>query len=182
MTKQTMHHNLILGLLILLALLPLGACAPAESPPASGFIEPEPADYVQLAPVVWEYFYHRKDAVLSGNLNAFYVRYPDLAAGADPEQGINDEAFHVAAYQGFDLLDGDAFPAYYEPIRIKTLPDQVQILVHGLELYLYVDEAGHFSQTGGEFKIILTLQPDGEGWTIYHTDEVTLAEWKDFSP
>lgn len=183
MTKHTRHHNLVLVLLSLLALLiPASACTPAGSPPASGFIEPDPGDYVRLAPIVWEYFYHRKAAVLAGNLDAFYVRYPDLATGADPEQGINAEVFHVEAYQDFDLLDGDIFPAYYEPLQVRTLTDQVEILTHGMEMYLYRDAAGNLNQAGGEFKIVLTLRPDGDGWTLYHTDQVTLAEWKEFRP
>ena len=167
---------------MLTLLSPVVACTPSGSTLASGFVEPNPATYVSLAPVLWKYFYHRKAAVLSGDLDAFYTLYPDLAAGADPEQGINAEAFHAAAYQGFDLLDGDVFPEYYEPFRVKTLPDQVHILVHGMELYLYQDAAGQLNQSGGEFKIVLYLRPDGEGWTLYRTDEVTLAEWKDFSP
>ena len=62
------------------------------------------------------------------------------------------------------------------------MPDHIEILTHGIELYLYRDAAGNFSQTGGEFKIVLYLRPEGEGWTLFRTNQVTLAEWKDFNP
>ena len=174
--------TLILVLCILLLSLILAACAATATPLVSGFEEPDPAEYVNLAPIVWEYFHRRKAAVLSGNLDAFYVRYPELILDAEPLQGINAEAFHAAGLQSFDLMDGDIFPEYYEPLRVKTLPDHVEILTHGVELYLHRDAAGSFNQTGGEFKIILYLRPDGEGWTLFRTHEVTLAEWKDFNP
>ena len=70
---------------MLTLLSPVVACTPSGSTLASGFVEPNPATYVSLAPVLWKYFYHRKAAVLSGDLDAFYTLYPDLAAGADPE-------------------------------------------------------------------------------------------------
>lgn len=174
--------TLILMLCILLLSPILAACAPAESPSVSGYEEPDPESYVSLAPIVWEYFYHRKALVLTGNLDAFYVRYPELARGADPGQGINAEAFHAARLLSFDLMDGDIFPEYHARLRVRTLPDHVEILTHGMELYLYRDTSGNLSQTGGEFKIVLYLRPDGEGWMLFRTHEITLAEWKDFNP
>ena len=168
--------------LLLLTLFLPSACASTSSPPVSGFVHPDPETYVNLAPVVWEFFFYRKTAVISGNMSDFYDRYPNLSSGEDLEQGINAEAFQAAAFQGFVLVDGDVFPEYYEPFRVKIMPDHIEILVHGIELYLYRDAAGNLNQSGGEFKIVLFLRPDGEGWTLYRTDEVTLAEWKDFSP
>jgi hypothetical protein len=176
-----MLKKLTLHLPILLSSL-LAACSPTTSVRTSSFIKPDPADYVSLAPAVWEYFHHRKAAVLTGNVDAFYVRYPDLIIDADPLQGINAEAFHAAALQSFDLVDGDIFPEYYEPLRVKTMPDHIEILTHGMELYLYRDPAGNLNQTGGEFKIVLYLRPDGDGWTLFRTDAVSLAEWKNFNP
>lgn len=171
----------ILPFILLLSLI-LAGCAPTESPIISGFDEPDPETYLSLAPVVWEYFHHRKAAVLSGKIDAFYVQFPNLVIDAEPLQGINAEAFYVAGLQSFDLIDGDIFPEYYQPLRLKTMPDHIEILTHGMELYLYRDIAGNFNQTGGEFKIILYLRPDGDDWTLFRTHQITLAQWKDIDP
>lgn len=178
-----MDNKYFLTFLLLLTLLSsIVACTPSGSPLTSGFDIPDPDVYINLAPIVWEYFHHRKAAALSGNLDAFYVHYPELSSGTDLEEGVNTEAFHAAALQSFDLLDGDIFPEYYAPLRVRTQPDQIEILTHGMELYLYRDSAGNLGQTGGEFKIILYLRPDGEGWTLFRTHQVTLDQWKDFNP
>ena len=167
-------------LLLLIVMSTVAGCRGAGSPSTSGFDEPDPETYVRLAPVVWAYFHHRKAVALSGNLDAFYVQYPELATDADPLQGINAEAFHAAALQSFDLVDGDIFPEYYEPFRVRTLPYHIEILTHGMELYLYRDAAGNLGQTGGEFKIVLYLRPEGEGWTLFRTHQVTMDQWKDY--
>jgi len=176
---RTPHIRIILLVSLLLS---LAACTQAEVSSPSSFTEPDPAVYVSLAPVVWEYFYFRKAAVLSGELDTFYARFPALTTGADPEQGINAEAHHVAGFQGFDLLDGDIFPEYYERFKIKHMGDQVQILAHGMELYLYRDAEGVFNQSGGEFKLVLSLRPAGVGWQLFQTDQVTQSEWQGFRP
>ena len=178
MIRKTLYSLILL----ILIFSPIMACSPSNSQSTSGFQEPDPEAYVRLAPIVWDYFHHRKAAVLTGNLDAFYVHYPELASGTDLEEGINTEAFHAAALQSFDLGDGDIFPEYHAPLQVKTQPDHLEILAHGMELYLYRDVAGNLGQTGGEFKIILFLRPDGEGWTLFRTHQVTLAQWKDIEP
>lgn len=184
MIIKMMNEKFTKSLLLLIVFFTpiLSACASGGRISSNGFDEPDPETYVRLVPIVWEYFHHRKAVALSGNLDAFYVHYPELSSGTDLEEGVNTEAFHAAALQSFDLLDGDIFPEYYAPLRVRTQPDQIEILTHGMELYLYRDSAGNLGQTGGEFKIILYLRPDGEGWTLFRTHQVTLDQWKDFNP
>ena len=167
-------------LLALVSLLSLGACTASETPPVGSFVDSEPADYVSLQPIVWEYFYNLKAAVIAGDIQAFHSRYPALASGEDAELGINAEAHRVKSYLGFALIDGDVFPEYYQRFKIKPVDDEIHILIHGLELYAYRDAQGVISKSGGEFKIVLYLQPSAGGWEIVQTDEVTLSEWQDF--
>ena len=169
-------HTLILLLLIIL----LSACAPTESAELSGFIEPDPADYVDVMPAVWEYFHHRKSAVITGEMSSFYKRYPALQSGTDLAKGINTEASFVESMRGLEPFDGDIHPEYYERVRVKRSGDELQVLVHGLELYLWKNSEGEFDRSGGEFKLVLFLGQAGERWDLYRTDEVTLAEWRAF--
>ena len=67
-----MIKTFTLSVLILLTLLISSACAPAKSPTVSAFVQPDPETYVNLVPAVGEYFYYRKAAVISGNMNVCY--------------------------------------------------------------------------------------------------------------
>ena len=109
----------------------------------------------------------------------FYARYPDLAINTNLEQGINVEGFHVENMSGFAVIDGNIFPEYYEKMRINKDADEIQILLHGKEMYLRADSKGKLNETGGEFMMVLFLRMEGSGWQIYKTDEVTLREWKE---
>jgi hypothetical protein len=159
-------------------LILLAACTPTKITGFEKFIEPEPATYVSLLPVVNEYFYLRKQATISGSIYAFYQRYPDLAHGPDLEQGINTEAHHVSGMRGLTPIDGNIFPEYYEPLRIFEEQGEIQVHLHGMEMYLWQDQDGNYNNSGGEFKIVLFLRQEDAGWQIYQTDEVTLQEWK----
>ncbi len=83
----------------------------------------------------------------------------------------------MTGYKSFNLFDGNIFPEYYERIKVKMTQDGAEVLVHGMELYLFVDDYGNFSDSGGEFKIVLYLKKKDARWNVYKTDEVTLSEW-----
>jgi hypothetical protein len=51
---------------------------------------------------------------------------------------------------------------------------KAEVLVHGLELFLYKDEAGQYDDSGGEFKIVLFLSSQGnQNWTVDKTIDIT---------
>lgn len=166
-------------LIIFIIILICAACSQLQVGQSSEYITPDSETYLSLMPIVREYFYYRKQAVLNGDMTDFYQRYPDLAYGTDIEQGINFEGFHVENLAGLEVFDGNNFPEYYENLRIKKDVDEIQIKLHGMELYLWEDSEGKFKESGGEFKIVLFLRREWLGWEIYKTDEVTLQEWKD---
>ena len=166
--------------------LPSGAPTPESLPPtqerSSAFATPDPETYVKVLPAVLEYFYYRKKAMISGQAEDIWAQFPELKNGSDPAKGINAEGSLIANYQGLKLFDGNIFPEYYEPLRVKTASDEMQVLVHGMELYLYPDENRQFNQSGGEFKMVLYLRLKDGLWHVIKTDEVTQSEWQTFSP
>jgi hypothetical protein len=154
------------------------ACATHKSKPADDFVEPDPETYVNLNTIIQEYFYLRKQAVLSGEMAAFYQRYPDLAVGTDLELGINMEAHLVESMHKFDPIDGNIFPQYYERLKIQEIGWEIHALLHGMELYSWQDKDGTYQESGGEFKTVLLLRQKEETWQVIGTDEVTLEEFK----
>jgi len=80
------------------------------------------------------------------------------------------------------LFDGNIFPEAYEPIKVKVQSDETEVLVHGMELYLFLDENKEFTESGGEIKIVLYLHLKNGHWTVFKTDEVLQSEWQQFSP
>jgi hypothetical protein len=147
-----------------------------------GFAEPDPESYVMLMPAVRAYFYYRKQAVTGGDVKLLWAQFPALANGADPSTGVNAEATLVDGMQGLKPFDGNIFPEYYQRMQVRRSGDQAEVLLHGMELYLWADESGRFDDSGGEFKVILFLRLEGGKWVVYQTDEVTLAEWQGFAP
>ena len=79
---------------------------------------------------------------------------------------------------GLDPIDGNIHPAYYEKIKVHQSETGVQVLIHGMELYLQKNAQGEFSESGGEFELVLFMRQEGDLWQVYQTDEVTLQEWK----
>lgn len=148
----------------------------------AGFAEPEPELCVELMPAVREYFYYRKLAVISGSTDALFARFLALSQGMDNAKGINNEGFVVENFRELQPIDGNILPEYYGRMQVKLAGDQAEVLLHGMELYLWKDEGGILDESGGEFKIILHVQRSDSGWEIIGTDEVTQAEWLDFSP
>lgn len=134
-------------------------------------------------PAVREYFYYRKRAVITGNIEELWKHFPELKKDVDFEKGINSEELIVTNYQSLKPFDGNIFPEHYERFKVKfTNEQQVEVFVHGIELYTWLDESNKFDDSGGEFKVVLYLHMKDGHWVVYKTDEVTLMEWQQFSP
>ena len=166
---------------------PFATASLSENPTSTpenvtNFIQPEPETWAMLIPAVQEYLYYRKKAIVAHDINILWNRYPDLKSGADIPKGINAEGFIVSVYQGLKLIDGNVFPEGMEQIKVKLEGDRAEVLVHGIALFLWIDEKGNFTDSGGEFKVVLFLQQKNNQWDVYKTDEVTMVEWHDFSP
>ncbi len=147
-----------------------------------GFSVPDPQTWVMLMPVVREYFYYRQKAIYSNDIEELWMRYPELKNEIDIERGVNAEEFLVTNYQGLKPFDGNFFPEHYERIRVKLENDKAEIYVHGIELFLYLDENENFQESGGEIKIILFVRKQNNRWVVYKTDRINLGEPNPFSP
>jgi len=174
--KVNHKHILLVGFFLLI----LAACTVIVQESNDGFADSEPEEYVRIMPVVREYFYLRKQAVITGDMTAFIQHYPQLSNGMDAETGINVEPLLVASMTSMGVIDGNLLPEYYESIKIRQHGTIWEVLAHGMELYLFEDQAGKLNESGGEFKIVLLMREENDAFEIYQTDEVTLPEWKDF--
>lgn len=139
----------------------------------AGFTDPNPETWVMLMPAVREYLYYRKEAVIAGNVEVLWAQYPELKVGADFSKGINAEEFFINNMQGLKPFDGNIFPEYYEQIKVNLLGESAEILIHGMELYLFVDETGKFDDSGGEFRIIIFLRHQDNQWIVYKTQDIS---------
>ncbi len=167
------------------------ASAPVRTPPASpavpfalsptqpascfaaGFSAPDPRTFAEMLPVVLEYLYYRKRAVISGETREFLDRYPALREGANAASGVNDEARMIAIFkQAFTLIDGDIDPEHYERMKVRRDGASVEVIIHMLETYL----RRGFSITGGESRLKLSLQQSADTWTLVRTDALTDGE------
>jgi hypothetical protein len=137
------------------------------------FIDPNPETWVMLMPAVREYLYYRKKAVIAGNVEVLWEQYPELKVGSDFSQGINAEEFFINNMQGLRPFDGDIFPEYYEQMKVNVLGESAEVLIHGMELYLYIDETGKFEDSGSEFRIIIFLRHQDNQWTVYKTHDIS---------
>jgi hypothetical protein len=155
---------------------------PSPTERSSMFVEPDPETYVRVLPAVLEYFYYRKKAMVAGNVEDLWAHYPELKNGVDAPKGINAESFFISNYQALKLFDGNISPEEYERFKVNGETDEIQVLVHGMELYLFLDEKGQYSESGGEFKIVLYLRIQDDGWEVFKTDEVMQDEWQQFNP
>lgn len=152
----------------------------SANPPAwsAGFKEPDTTHYVDVLPIVQEYLYLRKQAVLTGSVDVLWQRFPGLKQGVDKPKGINAEETMLYGYRLLKPIDGNINAEYYERLKLKDMDTTPQVLLHGMELYTFKDENGHFSQSGGEFVIALYLERQNGKWTVIKTDEVTPEEFK----
>lgn len=160
----------------------VSACSATEQKDATDFQDPDPEIYVSLMPAIREYFLYRKQAIILNDMTAFYERYPDLTSNTDMARGINNEAHIVTSIAGVNPFDGDISIEHYERIKVFQTGTETQVLVHGNELYLWKNDENEFDHSGGEFKIVLFMRDQDGTWQIYKTDQVTIAEWKDFQP
>ncbi len=145
----------------------------STSTSTAGFTDPNPETWVMLMPAVREYLYYRKEAVIAGNVEVLWAQYPELKVGADFSKGINAEEFFINNMQGLKPFDGNIFPEYYEQIKVNLLGESAEILIHGMELYLFVNETGKFDDSGGEFRIIIFLRHQDNQWIVYKTQDIS---------
>ncbi len=189
MKINSLFTILVASIIFLASCSSNNSLAPTSSPnvttslSTSGFIEPDPEIYVALMPALREYYYYRKQAVITNNIEELWAQFPELRNDVDLGQGINSEEFIVTNYQSLKPFDGNIFPEHYERFKVKfTNEQQVEVLVHGMELYTSLDEKNKFEDSGGEFKVVLYLHIKDNRWVVYKTDEVTMTEWQQFSP
>jgi len=149
---------------------------------AEGFSEPDPETWVAIMPAVREYFYFRRKAITSNNIEILWAHYPELKNEKNCNQGINCEEFRVSNYQGLKPIDGNFFPERYERIKVKIDNDKAEVYVHGMELMLWIDEVGNYQDSGGEIKIVLFMQQKNNRWVVYKTDWIQMNEINPFAP
>lgn len=140
-----------------------------------GFQTPDPATWHEIMPAVWSYLYYRKQAVLQGDIRVLWRVYPELAQGMDGVRGINAEALLVQGFRDAHPVDGNIALDSVGRIHRKGATE-VEVYLHGSELYLLRDESGRLFQSGGELMLTLSLRKQGGRWAVYRTDEVTEAE------
>ena len=92
-------------------------------------------------------------SLITNDIEALWEQYPELRNNVNVEQEINSEEFTVKNYQGLKPIDGNISPEHYERFKVKLTNGQAEVLVHGMELYTFLDE-----------------------------DEVTIGEWQQFAP
>jgi hypothetical protein len=149
---------------------------------AKDFFEPDSRTWVEMMPAVREYFYYRRKAITSNNIEILWAHYPELKNEKDCSQGINCEEFLITNYQGLKPIDGNFFPEKYERIKVNIVNDKAEVFIHGLELFLWIDEDGNFQNTGGEILIILFMQQKNNSWVVYKTDWIQMNEKNPFAP
>jgi len=138
-----------------------------------GFIEPDPETWVLFMHVVREYLYYRKLAVIAGDVEVLWKRYPALKNGVDVAKGVNAEEFFIKNMQIIKPFDGNISPEGYERMKVKVSGETAEVLIHRMELYLCLDEYGKFEDSGGEFKEILFLIRQGNQWTVEKTQDIS---------
>lgn len=126
-----------------------------------------------------EYFHLRKLAVVRGDIEILWSRFPDLRVGEDVQTGVNVE--RRAA------MRSDSAPSLADVIydidrgeraQVRMDGDRAVVCVHGLERYI----SGDFSDgMAAEFIRYLHLRREagGDRWSVVRTDEVTLPEYHD---
>jgi len=101
----------------------------------AGFQEPDPSTWVKLMSPVREYLYWRKQAVIHQDANQIWNRYPRLRQGANSQTGVNTLPWTMR--NGMKPIDGNITPEASDRIKVKTNGEQVEVIVRGMELYLY---------------------------------------------
>lgn len=132
-----------------------------------------PGSSVSMA--VNEYFHLRKLAIMAGDVEILWSRFPQLRTGEDLPRGVNVEARRARYADGARSLADVIFDLdRYERMRVTVEGDEAVVRVHGLERYVEQD----FSDgSAGEFVIDLYLRRDSERWSVVRTDEMTIGEY-----
>lgn len=162
---------------------PIQSTVSAESTSISqlGFVEPDPEMFSKISPPLVEYFYHKKQAMIAGNPEILWSHYPDLQRNTNIQNGINIEGWLIENYRSLTLIDGNIMLEYYERLKVRKNDGQIEVFIHGMELYTFVSEGG-FQESGGEFKLFITFTEKDEKLTVIKTDEVTMSEWQHIIP
>ena len=137
------------------------------------YVDPDPNTWVMLMKPVREYFYYRKQAVISGDIQALWKRYPPLGQGGDIPRGWNSEGKLVDNMRGLAPFDGDISIEAYEKIKVIVSEQRAAVLTRGQETYLYGPQ-GQFDISGSAFTIIVFVCELGDqSWTVYGTHDIT---------
>lgn len=140
------------------------------------FSEPSLDEWATFIKPIREYMYYRTQAVLVGDVQLLWDRYPRLAEGSDINKGINAEKHEIDILnKDIDRIDANYQLESYSRLKIfKLAEDRVVVLVHGDIVYTTRD----FDITGGELLIEIELEKVEHQWTVVKTDEYTIEEYK----
>jgi hypothetical protein len=138
-----------------------------------GLEQHTPQQSSKFEPVMNRYFYFRKQAVVTRDLEVLQREYPELKQGTDKQAAINAESDVIDRYRGLEIIDGDIEPEHYSRFLAHEDGDKAVLLVNGLELYL----RQNFEDAGGQLQILLFLERRDGVWTVVKTDETTTAEY-----
>jgi hypothetical protein len=137
------------------------------------FGEPDPSTFVALSTPLREYMYHRKRAIIRGNTDSLWARYPELRIGAGTANGINAEGLRVAGLRAIHAIDGNVSLEGRERFRVLVSGDTARVAMHGSEGYLW---PGFDHETVSELLLELTLVRQGGQWTVVRTHEIGESE------
>lgn len=162
------------GLARLAIAVALVACqvTPARHEPSGEPVLPGTA----MSAAVYEYFHHRKLALVARDIEFLWSRFPHLRTAADLETGVNvEEWLATKSAAARSLADVSYDLDRYDRMRVSVSSDETVVRVHGLEMYV----ASDFSTSGGEFILDLYLryEPDQGRWSVLRTDEMTIVEY-----
>lgn len=102
----------------------------------AGLSEPDPNTWVTVMSPVREYLYYRKQAVITHDPSKLWARYPQLQQGIDQVKGINTLPW-VSSSRNLKPFDGNINPEHYQRIKVKVAGNQAEVIVHGIETYIY---------------------------------------------
>ncbi|WP_134703217.1 hypothetical protein [Ammoniphilus sp. YIM 78166] len=165
-------------IVIFLTLSLIGCNSTQVNPDTEEFREPEPTEWVQYMKPVREYLYYRTQAVVKGDIEILWTRYPDLKNNVDPKTGVNNEIYEVDSLRAsFNLIDANFHPESYERMKIQTVNDrEVIVLIHGGIGYLRED----LDESGGGILIKLYIEHKDNQWIVVKTDEYLIHEFKEW--
>lgn len=129
-----------------------------------------------MSAAVYEYFHHRKLALVARDIELLWSRFPHLRTAADLGTGVNKEEWLVTnSSEARSLADVSYAIEGYDRMHASVSSDEAVVRVHGVEMYI----ASDFSTSGGEFilDLFLRYEPDQGRWSVVRTDEMTSVEY-----